>query len=173
MKKILIICFGAISLNVIAQPIPVSSLGNVAYNLNENGTPIPTDNVTLKGGKVPFIANNNNLESAPQELPGFQPPNPTEEVAGKFPPTTIPSDISEIIKGKKIAPTVNETNNSSSSSNNSSSQGLTGVTLQTEPIVFSSTRGNIENWNKTTIEEHTKKGGELTQKRYEEFLNKK
>lgn len=171
MKKILVICLGTISLNVLAQPIPVSSLGNVSYSLNENGTPIPSDNINQNNAKVPFIANTSSVEAPPQPLPGFQANPPTSPLENQTSsPLKIPSDISELIKGKKNGETINETNNTGGMSN---SKGVTGVTLQTEPIVFSTTRGYIEDWNKTSIEEHTRKGEENTQRRYQEFLNKK
>ncbi len=175
MKKIIIVSFGMLSLNLMAQPIPVSSLGNTSYTLNENGTPIPNDNAIKNGAKVPFIAENSTFtpQEPSQPLPGLQSSPPSvvaEEPLKSNQPMKIPSDISELIKGNKNGGTINETNNSSKSL---SSNGVTGVTLQTEPINFSSTRGYIEDWNKTTIEEHTKKGGETSQKRYEEFLNKK
>ncbi len=174
MKKIIIISLGMLSLNLMAQPIPVSSLGNISYTLNENGTPIPNDDALKSGAKTPFIANNSTFtpQTPSEPLPGFQPSNPsvTEESPKSSQPMSLPSDLSELIKGKKSGGTINETNNSSKSS---SSTGVTGVTLQTEPITFSNNRGYIEDWNKTSIDEHTKKGEENSQKRYEEFLNKK
>jgi hypothetical protein len=187
MKKTLVFFCGLMSLNVIAQPIPVSSLGNVAYTVNENGTPIPNDTVITKNGKAPFIPGVNTFtpEQPIQQPPGFETPaqsNSTEnQTTPETPPvipqnllSNLPSDVKELIKGKKTGTTINETNNSNSTSQTSgNSQGLTGVTLQTAPIVFSTSRGYIEDWNKTTLEEHTKKGEEITQKKYGEFINKK
>ncbi len=189
MKKTLVFFCGLIALNVIAQPIPISSLGNVSYTVNENGTPIPNDSVPNKNGKTPFIPGNSSFtpEQPFQQTPGFetasqssatQPPI-TAETSPVIPQnllSNLPSDVKELIKGKKPSNTINETNNSGSSSqsqNSGNSQALTGVTLQTPPIIFSTTRSYLEDFNKTTLEEHTKKGEEITQERYEEFLNKK
>ncbi len=192
MKKTLVFFCGLMSLNVIAQPIPVSSLGNVAYTVNENGTPIPNDTITNKNGKSPFIPGVNTFTSEQpiQQPPGFETPSQSNSADTQITPETppvipqnllsnLPSDVKELIKGKKIGTTINETNNSNSSSSSSSSQtsgnsqGLTGVTLQTAPIVFSTSRGYIEGWNKTTLEEQTKQGEEITQKKYGEFINKR
>lgn len=186
MKKTLVFFCGLMSLNVIAQPIPVSSLGNVAYTVNENGTPIPNDTVTTKNGKAPFILGVNTF--TPEQPPGFETPAQSNSTDNQTTPETpqvipqnllsnLPNDVKELIKGKKTGTTINETNNSNSNSSTSqtlgNSQGLTGVTLQTAPIAFSTSRGYIEDWNKTTLEEHTKKGEEITQKKYGEFINKK
>ena len=169
MKHIILSFTIFFSISAFAQTTLVksSNLSNISYTLDEKGTPVPnninsTNNMNNKNS--PFIPSDIDNSTEATESTNkinqavVQPKELLTDSKSK-----LPNDLKELLNGKKNNSTITE-------NNNLRTQRINGPTLQTAPIVFSTQKGRIEDWNKTTIEEHSKLGLELAQKNYEEFL---